>query len=200
MDAMPLVSAPHLKLDRCPSCGVAKPMLTRIWAVVATANHFYATYGCSWCPGVIFVRAAHDGGELLQCWPPIGSVPKEVPDRPREYLRQAQESLSQPAGSLMLCASGLDAMLKDKGLKDGSLFSRIKQAAEQHLITSDMTKWAHQIRLEANDQRHADDEATLPTEEEARRCLTFALALAEILYVLPARVTRGIEETKDKPT
>jgi hypothetical protein len=91
-------------------------------------------------------------------------------------------------------------MLKDKGLKDGSLYDRINQAAERHLITPDMARWAHQIRLEANDQRHSDEEAKLPTEEEARRSLTFALALGEVLYVLPARVTRGIEETKQKPT
>ena len=96
----------------------------------------------------------------------------------------------------MLCASAVDAMLKDKGLKDGNLKTRIDQAAERHLITIDMTRWAHQVRLDANDQRHADEAADLPTQEDARRSLTFALALAEVLYVLPARVTRGIEETK----
>ena len=32
--------------------------------------------------------------------------------------------------------------------------------------------------------------------ENAKRGLAFALALAELLFVLPARVTRGIEETK----
>jgi hypothetical protein len=99
---------------------------------------------------------------------------------------------------MMLCAAGLDAMLKTKDLRLGSLKARIDEAAEQHLITPDMAKWAHQVRLDANDQRHADEAAEFPTEEEARRSLTFALALAEVLYVLPARVTRGIEETKPK--
>ena len=194
MTAMPAVSD-TLALDRCPCCGIATPLLTRRFAI-AVRYHYYALYTCSVCPGAILARAQADGGNIEQCWPPTVSVSEHVPARPREYLRQAQESLGQAAGSLMLCASAVDAMLKDKGFKDGSLKARIDKAADQHLITLDMGKWAHQVRLDANDQRHADENADLPTEEEARRSLMFALALAEVLYVLPARVTRGIEESK----
>ena len=61
-----------------------------------------------------------------------------------------------------------------------------------------MAKWAHQVRLDANDQRHADESAPLSTKQDAERSVRFALALAEILFVLPARVTRGIEESKPK--
>lgn len=46
-------------------------------------------------------------------------------------------------------------------------------------------------RLDANDQRHADDEAPLPVEEDARRATNFAAALAEFLFVLPSRIQRG---------
>jgi hypothetical protein len=34
------------------------------------------------------------------------------------------------------------------------------------------------------------------TQQDAKLCLDFAMALAEFLFVLPARVTRGITETK----
>ena len=95
----------------------------------------------------------------------------------------------------MLAASAVDAMLKAKGYKDGSLYQRIKEAAVGHIITADMATWAHQVRLDANDQRHADESASFPTREEAQRSLDFALALAEILFVLPTRVTRGINES-----
>jgi hypothetical protein len=91
----------------------------------------------------------------------------------------------------MLCSAGVDSMLKQKGFKDGSLRARIDQAAKEHFITPDMVKWAHQVRLDATEHRH-------PEEGDAERCLSFALALAEALYVLPARVTRGIEQTKGK--
>ena len=95
-----------------------------------------------------------------------------------------------------MSASAIDAMLKNRGLTKGTLYERIDLAAEQHLITTDMAKWAHQVRLDANDQRHADEAAPLPTTPDAERCFAFAVALAEVLFVLPARVTRGIEETK----
>jgi predicted protein tyrosine phosphatase len=93
----------------------------------------------------------------------------------------------------MLAASAVDAMLKVKGLSDGNLYSRIEKAVSDHLITADMSKWAHEVRLDANDQRHADEAAKLPTEEDASRVIDFVLSLGEILFVLPKRVQRGIE-------
>ena len=55
-----------------------------------------------------------------------------------------------------------------------------------------MAHWAHEVRLDANDQRHADQAADLPTTEDAKRVIDFASAFAEFLFVLPSRVQRGI--------
>ena len=95
----------------------------------------------------------------------------------------------------MLCASSVDAMLKEKNYKDGSLYQRIDKAAENHLITSEMAKWAHEVRLDANDQRHADESAELPEEADAQKCIEFTKALGEFLFVLPGRVERGRKGT-----
>jgi len=86
-------------------------------------------------------------------------------------------------------------MLKEKEYTDGSLYDRIDKAAKKHLITDEMAKWAHQIRLDANDQRHAEKYAELPTEEEGRLVFDFAIAFAEYLFVLPSKVSRGIADT-----
>ncbi|MNG17315.1 hypothetical protein D3C84_1012940 [compost metagenome] len=91
----------------------------------------------------------------------------------------------------MLTASAVDSMLKDKGYKEGSLYKRIDKAAADHLITVEMAEWAHEVRLDANDQRHADDEGALPDEADARKSIEFTLALAQFLFVLPARVAQG---------
>ena len=91
----------------------------------------------------------------------------------------------------MLSASAVDAMLKDKGYRDGSLCSRIDQAATAHLITPEMAMWAHEIRLDANDQRHADETSALPNEADAQKSIDFVKTLAQFLYVLPASVERG---------
>ena len=144
----------------------------------------------------MLASATHNQADMIECLPLVTTISEHVPDRAREYLKQAQESLGQPVGSVMLSASAVDAMLKAKDLKEGNLYSRIDKAANDHLITEDMAKWAHQVRLDANDQRHADESAPLPTPQDAKLCLDFAMALAEILFVLPARVTRGITETK----
>lgn len=99
----------------------------------------------------------------------------------------------------MLCASALDAMLKVKGYKEGTLYQRIDKAANEHLITDEMSRWAHQVRLDANDERHAEEEAPIPTQEDAKLTFDFAMAFAQYLFVLPAMVSRGISasETKD---
>src|SRR5207249_7822249 len=95
---------------------------------------------------------------------------------------------------VMLAASAVDAMLKSKGYKDGSLNARINQAVKDHLITEDMGKWAHDVRLDANDQRHVDEESDLPSEADAKRVVEFTKSPALFLFVLPAMVTRGIKD------
>lgn len=92
----------------------------------------------------------------------------------------------------MLAASAVDAMLKAKAYTEGSLYARIDKAVADHVITADVDAWAHEVRLDANDQRHADQEAKLPEQNDARRAIDFATALGTILFVLPARVRRGL--------
>src|SRR5438067_5900698 len=124
-------------------------------------------------------------------WPSQPSAANELPQRARDFLNQALSSVHAPAGAVMLTASAIDAMLKDKGHKTGSLRARIDAAAAQHLITPEMAAWAHEIRLDANDQRHADENTDLPAQADAEKVIAFATALAQFLYVLPARVERG---------
>jgi hypothetical protein len=90
-------------------------------------------------------------------------------------------------------------MLKAKDYREGSLYSRIKSAADAHLITADMALWAHHVRLEANNTRHADEDEPHATPEGAAQAVEFANALANILFVLPSRVTRGLKEAGGTP-
>jgi hypothetical protein len=89
--------------------------------------------------------------------------------------------------------SAVDAMLKEKGHQEGTLNQRINKSVEDHLLTQEMGDWAHHVRLEANDPRHADKDADIPTQEQAEQSIEFTEALAEILFVLPSRVKRGID-------
>jgi hypothetical protein len=51
-----------------------------------------------------------------------------------------------------------------------------------------MGESAHHIRLEANDLRHADKDASIPTAEQAEQSIEFTEALGDILFVLPSSV------------
>jgi hypothetical protein len=90
-------------------------------------------------------------------------------------------------------------MLDAKGIAVGTgkkLYAKIEEAAAQQIIIPDMKTWAHEIRLAANDERHPDlDDATT---DDAQQCVEFALALAQNLFVLPARITRGLDKAKLK--
>jgi hypothetical protein len=61
-----------------------------------------------------------------------------------------------------------------------------------------MGQWAHQVRLDANDERHADEEAELPDENDAKKAIDFAKALGEFVFVLPSRVDQALKETAPK--
>lgn len=194
----------HLPLTRCPHCRIAKPHLVRsgqglVSAAPGKVQRWWYMYACTACGGVVTAASdVSEAGRIIEYYPQMAALSETIPPRAREYLSQARDSLSQPAGAIMLCASAVDAMLKDKGYRDGDLYKRTNQAATDHLITEDIAKWAHQVRLDANDQRHSDESAPLPTETDAERSIGFTSALAEVLYVIPARVTRGIEESKPK--
>lgn len=191
-----------LRLKRCPHCSVDNPYLKVQWGEFQTTQddgtnaRKWRVYICQRCGGVVTASSAVDYSEVNEIYPEPEFVDELIPGKARVFLQQAIDSVFAPAGSVMLCSSAVDAMLKERGYKDGKLYPRIIQASKDGLLTEDMAKWAHQVRLEANDQRHSDEESTIPTVEEAKQCIKFTQTLAELLFVLPAKVTRGIEDTK----
>jgi hypothetical protein len=195
----------YLGLERCPHCAVHKPNLKRVHTVnteAAPGKWFWGVYVCQGC-GYLVVA----GGPLKQkevtvavlLIPQPSEVDEAVPEPARRYLQQAGDALHAPDGATMLAASAVDALLKAKGYAKGWLNERINQAAADHVITEDMAAWAHHVRLEANDPRHADAVRPHATEEEAKQTLEFAEALAQLLFVLPARVARGVRAAGGTP-
>jgi len=194
-----------LQLEHCPYCAIARPQLARITERENNrrgGHRRWGVYECLGCGGLIVAaaRAGDPAHGIIECYPDVPhDLPDTIPTRPREYLRQARDLLAQPAGSVMLSASAVDAMLEEKGLKDGRVYERIHDAVAQHLISEDMAQWAHQVTLDPNDPRYVDGRASMPSLEDAQRCLGFALTLADVLFVLPGRVTRGIAESEPRP-
>lgn len=195
----------QLELDRCPHCQVDKPSLLTQWSVETDAHsggnqRTWRVYKCSRCGGLITAGSRYADLTVSEMYPSSRSVDDSIPEKAKDYLKQSISSLHAPAGAVMLAASAVDSMLKERGYKNGSLYSRVDQALKDHLITDDMAKWAHEVRLDANDQRHADDSVSMPTENDAQKVISFAEALAEFIFVLPSRVTRGLKDSKVSST
>lgn len=187
-------------VSNCPHCGVAAPVLQAKWL----ANNDpiprgdqgspsrWGVYACTSCGHLITAKGQPGAGVnnplIVQIYPDLWEVDELVPDQIRNYLSQAHQTLASPDASVVMSASSIDAMLKDNELTEGSLYARIDQAVAQGLLTQKMADWAHRVRLDANNPRHADADTPHMTREDARRAFDFANALTEYLYILPSRM------------
>ncbi len=196
-------------IRRCPHCGVASPYLPVKWAgttkgsdaAFASERHWGA-FCCSSCGGVIVAMSnstTYDADLLDRpdlVFPKTPSAADDIPEVARKFLQQAMDTIHAPDASAVMAGSSVDAMLKAKGLTEGSLYSRIDQALSNGILTQGMADWAHEVRLGSNRPRHADGDNPHVTEEEARQSVDFAEALGNFLFVLTARIQRGIEAAK----
>lgn len=188
--------AKQLDLPRCPHCGVDTPTLTAQANCEGAGAHakylrLWYIYICARCGGAILAGAPKGQSEVYELYPSVREAHSDLPERARAYLQQAIDSQAAPVGAVMLAASAVDSMLKARGLKTGTLYARIDQAKDENLITSEMAAWAHEVRLDANENRHADETIPMPSIQDAQRAIDFAEALGQFLFVLPSRVRRG---------
>ena len=205
------MSEEFLDLPRCPWCHTATPTLRRIWHYppqpINPGADIWENFQCSRCQNIILTKLEYEEcfdenkWRITQILPSSSQqLDESIPEQARDFLGEAQDAIGSPHASILVCSCALDVMLREKGIKksEGDLYTRIEMAAQQNLITQNMAKWAHQVRLVANESRHPDEDVSPAIQEEARQSLEFTLALAEILYALPARVTKGLEESAEK--
>jgi hypothetical protein len=131
--------------------------------------------------------------ELLAMFPDVRIAHEDVPENARRFLQQAMDTLHAPDAAAVMAGSSVDAMLKARGLEKGSLYERIDQALQNGTLTAPMADWAHEVRLGSNRPRHADSEHPHVSREEAQQSVEFAEALGQFLFVLTARIDRGIK-------
>jgi hypothetical protein len=194
-------------MARCPHCSVAKPNLMRVWSSDGPtargdgqAPRCWAAYHCQTCGSIVAVRGLPTGKEfgLLEFFPPPKTAHEDIPEIARKFLQQAYETLHAPDAAAVMAGSAVDAMLKKHGLTEGSLYSRIDEALTRNLLTKGMSDWAHEVRLGSNRPRHADADKPHVTFEEAKQSVEFAEALGNFLFVLTAKIQRGLEAAKTK--
>jgi hypothetical protein len=160
----------------------------------------WGVFHCPTCGKAILGMGAPNetvsNAEVIEIFPNQKEAHIDIPDIARQFLQQAYETLHAPDAAAVMAGSAVDAMLKAKGYGDGSLYSRIDAAVSDHLLTEAMGLWAHKVRLGSNRPRHADGENPHVSPADAVQSVEFAEALGSFLFVLTARIERGIEQAK----
>jgi hypothetical protein len=199
----------QIELRNCPHCGVAKPLIYHVVTSQAALprgdggrKSRWAMYGCSTCGQALLAKGevvgAHDieNPDIVRVIPSPRQAHADLPELARGFLQQAYETMHAPDAAGIMAASAVDAMLKELGYAKGSLYDRIDKAVEEKKLTANMGEWAHTVRLGANRPRHADAEKPRLSAEEAQQSVEFAEALGQFLFVLSARIQRGIDAAK----
>lgn len=199
--------AGSLPLSRCPHCSVANPLLAQFWQPQLSERadgrikQLWSAFRCTSCGSIVTARCRFDGQfskhEILDLYPKPRTVDEELPDIAKRYLQQAQDTLYAPDAAAVMAGSAVDAMLKHLDFTEGSVYTRIEKAVEANVLTKGMGEWAHSVRLGSNRPRHADAERPHVSPEEAAQSVEFATALGQFLFVLTAKVQRGIAKAKE---
>lgn len=196
------VPGPQLNgVGRCPFCSVTDPLLEKQWASHAAEwadgkpSNFWAAYKCKSCGCVASVEARQNGDwfQILSIHPVPRSAHEDIPEPARTFLQQGYETLHAPDAAAVMAGSAVDGMLKAKGYEKGSLYDRIDAALANNVLTQGMADWAHSVRLGSNRPRHADKDKPHVSPEEAKQSVEFAEALGSFLFVLTAKIAKGIQ-------
>lgn len=184
-------------LGRCPHCAIASPNMERVWTDGwnGRGETGWAAYRCASCGGVMTLVLTWNGGvmEMERAFPEAKSAHEDIPEPARTFLQQAYETLHAPDASAVMAGSAVDGMLKAKGYEKGSLYDRIDLALKDNVLTQGMADWAHSVRLGSNRPRHADRDKPHVSPDEAKQSVEFAEALGSFLFVLTAKIAKGIE-------
>lgn len=188
---------------RCPHCGIANPRIYHLHHQQEPLPRgdggrrcIWALYACSSCGSGILAQGnpaeSVSNPQVIAILPVARAAHEDLPETARRFLDQAFQTITSPDASAVMAGSAVDAMLKALGYRDGSVYARIDQALADNKLTAGMAQWAHSVRLGANRPRHADAENPHISPQEAERAVEFAEALGHFLFVLNARIERGI--------
>lgn len=192
-----------LLLSHCPHCNSASPTIANETYYFVKdgpkgSSRGWRLYFCKVCGGGILACSQSGSSEVSELYPePLRGLSGHIPKNAKTHLSEAREITSQPSACIMSCANAVNAMLIEKEVEGTQLYNRLKNAEKSGLLSAEVSLWGHQVRLDANDERHPDKDYVHPSVEDAKRSLEFAEMLAELLYVIPAKVDAGVGASQE---
>jgi hypothetical protein len=188
-------------LPTCPYCGTGKPQTVMANPATDIIDHLsglkrtWQLFTLTCCGSLLSARgepwSGGSGPGIENIYPDVRSAASEIPEPARTYLQQAFSTLHAPDAAAVMAGAAVDAMLKYFEFKKGSVYDRVNEAVDKHILTAGMGEWAHSVRLGSNRPRHADEERPHVTVEEAQRSVEFAEALGDFLFVLSDKIEKG---------
>lgn len=183
----------RLELSRCPHCEVPVPILTRIWTYESDQtdrrehrqHRYWAIFCCSACQGLLLGSSSEGpDGAVDELHPVPAEPPPELPAAAQQAVRDALVRRGQPMQALSLLGRALVELLHQAGYTEGSMMVRLKRAAADHRIPTDLVAWADELHI---DRIAAAASVTI---EDFERHLDFIVTLGDYLFVLPTRIQR----------
>ena len=180
--------------NNCPHCGTASVAfeIQYIWRKEAHEDVFAV---CGYCErGVIFAYSFHrHERQLRNVYPSLPStMPTHLSSRVKSLYGQGLDNLRKnPDASGMTFRKTLDVALKERFGNGGTLWKRIKKAADERQLTPELAEWADQIRIYGNDAAHEEEPFS---KKDAESLHAFTRLVLIYLFSLPGMLNEARQE------
>lgn len=141
-----------------------------------------------------YVDAAFEDYNAHIIWLPHKNLGRRFDDVPDPIASAASEayacySIRSYRASVLLARSVVEAVAKEQGLTEGSLYNKITALQSQGILKPLTAETAHEIRLLGNEMAHGDFVEDI-SEEDCDDVLNFMAGILSEIYQQPALLTR----------
>lgn len=185
----------------CPYCGTAHvafelvdeswlPRRNERWHVCARCNHCAGfvvldmmAYADQENPPSLYYMSNPEWFKIEKVYPASGAeIPAHLPEEVERLFKQGTDNVpANPDAAGIMFRKTLEATLRDKcPAATGTLFQRIDQAVELDVLTDDLGRYAHTIRLEGNEAAHGTYDET-----DAEQLHSLVTLVLNYVYTLP---------------
>ena len=184
----------------CPHCGtahVAFELVNESW--LPRRGRWHVCARCNHCAGFVVLKMMSLSDQenapsqyytiepemfrIDAMYPASGAeIPAHLPEEVGRLFKQGADNVpANPDAAGSMFRKTLEATLRDKCPDArGTLFDRIDRAAELGVLTADLARYAHTIRLEGNEAAHGTYD-----EADAGQLHSLVTLVLNYVYTLP---------------
>ena len=173
----------------CPHCGQATFLPCQHEFGNEAGSHFLLV-----CPNCLKSLVVIEQGHVITTYP--SGHPPVIDESLAGHIRADYEEASKcyNAGlhiaAAIMCRRLIELSAKEKGAEGRNLYERIESLVEAGVLTSELGKVAHRIRIIGNNGAHPDYPDLIGLgQKDAEEALEFVKIYTDYVYVLPAKTS-----------